>query len=416
MAVAGNKIKRAPLKRVPAYEQIIAKNDDKINVLVLGTSGCGKSTLINAILEANEAPTGVGEAVTREIAIYQNDRLPFRMIDSVGYEYGLLRQAHIKKDIAKFCKEGIKSADVEKLIHIIWFCIDGTSKRISQDVLDYIKSVTNDWKNVPVIVVFTKSYSQFEIDENIAMARKAFKKYNYLHKRRPINVKEIIPVVAKEYKIDSDVNVFPMGLDTLVQKTIELAPEAKQLERSTIREIDLKIKNSMANTVIAASAAGAAAVGAIPIPIPDATILVPIQTGMLTRISKIYGIQDKEASNEIVNTILKVGATTVAGRSLLSAFKAIPGLGIAASALNAAIAGAITLAAGEISNVLFQKVYDNKLERMSVDWNKEIARMFKDYLPDIVNSFKKIIDENDGKIDMKVIGDALAAIAKSYAR
>ena len=327
------------------------------------------------------------------------------MIDSVGYEYGLLRQAHIKKDIARFCKEGVKSADVEKLIHIIWFCIDGTSKRISQD-----------WKNVPVIVVFTKSYSRFEIDENIAMARKAFRKYNYLHKRRPINVKEIIPVVAKEYKIDNDINVFPMGLDTLVQKTIELAPEAKQLERSTIREIDLKIKNSMANTVIAASAAGAAAVGAIPIPIPDATILVPIQTGMLTRISKIYGIQDKEVSNEIVNTILKVGATTVAGRSLLSAFKAIPGLGIAASALNAAIAGAITLAAGEISNVLFQKIYDNKVEIISVDWNKEIARMFKEYLPDIVNSFKKISDENDGKIDMKFIGEALASIAKNYAR
>ena len=416
MAVAKTRIKRVPLKRIPTYEQIIEKDDDKINVLVLGTSGCGKSTLINAILEANEAPTGVGEAVTREIAVYQNDRLPFRMIDSVGYEYGLLRQAHIKKDIAKFCKEGVKSADVEKLIHVIWFCIDGTSKRISQDVLDYIKSVTNDWKNVPVIVVFTKSYSRFEIDENIAMAKKAFGKYNYLHRRRPINVKGIIPVVAKEYKIDNDINVFPMGLDTLVRRTIELVPEAKQLERSTIREIDLKLKNSMANTVIAASAAGAAAIGAIPIPIPDSTILVPLQTGMLTRISKIYGIQDKEASNEIVNTILKVGATTIAGRTLLSAFKAIPGLGIAASVLNAAVAGAITLAAGEISNALFQKVYDNKLEMISVDWNKEIARMFNEYLPNIVSALKKISDENGGKIDMKLIGEALASIAKSYSR
>ena len=104
--------KKNEKKRAPKYEQIIAMDDDKINVLILGTSGCGKSTLINSILEVNEAPTGVGEAVTKEIAIYQNDELPFRMIDSVGYEYGLFKQARIKRDIAKFCKEGVKSADI----------------------------------------------------------------------------------------------------------------------------------------------------------------------------------------------------------------------------------------------------------------------------------------------------------------
>ena len=65
--------KKNEKKRAPKYEQIIAMDDDKINVLILGTSGCGKSTLINSILEVNEAPTGVGEAVTKEIAIYQND-------------------------------------------------------------------------------------------------------------------------------------------------------------------------------------------------------------------------------------------------------------------------------------------------------------------------------------------------------
>jgi len=415
MAFSKPKTKKLPSKRIPKYEQIIANDDGKINVLILGTSGCGKSTLINSILEANEAPTGVGEAVTQEIAIYQNDKLPFRMIDSVGYEYGLLRQARIKKDIAKFCKEGVKSADVEKLIHMIWFCIDGTSKRINQDVLDYIKSVTNDWKKVPVIVVFTKSYSRIEIDENIEMARRAFAKYNHNHRRSPINIKGILPVVAKEYKIDDEMTVFPMGLDTLIQKTIELVPEAKQIERSAIREIDLKLKNSMANSVIAAATAGAAAVGAIPIPVPDATILVPIQTGMLKRVSKVYGIQNKEVSNEIINTILSVGATTMAGRSLLAAFKAIPGVQIAASVLNAAIAGAITLAAGEICNVLFQKAYDNKLEMASVDWNKEIGRMFNDYLPDIINTLKKRSADNDGKFDMKFIGEVLASIAKNFA-
>ena len=62
------------------YEEIIDMNDGRINVMLLGTSGCGKSTLINAMLGEEKADTGVGEAVTREIAVYHSDTLPFRMI------------------------------------------------------------------------------------------------------------------------------------------------------------------------------------------------------------------------------------------------------------------------------------------------------------------------------------------------
>ncbi len=391
MPKAGKNTKR----KTPKYEQILAMDDDKINVLILGTSGCGKSTLINSILEANEAPTGVGEATTKEIAIYQNDVLPFRMIDTIGFEYGLFKQNHIKRDLAKFCKDGVRSGDVEKLVHMIWFCIDGTTKRIDQEVLGYIRSVTNDWKNVN-------------------MANEAIDKYNTNHIRRPLNVKGIIPVVAKEYQINEMVAVSPMGLDTLVAKTVELAPEAKKISKSAIRDIDLKIKNTMATTLIGSATAGATVVGAIPIPVPDATILVPIQTAMLAGVAKVYGIQDDDASNEIVNTILKVGATTMAGKSLLNAVKAIPGINVAASVLNASVAGAITLAAGEISNVLFQKVYNNEIELDTVDWTKEITKMFDAYLPGIVGALKQLSKDKDGKIDLESIGKALASIAKTF--
>ena len=401
-------------KRTPKYEQIIAMDDDKINVLILGTSGCGKSTLINAILEANKAPTGIGEAVTKEIAIYQNQELPFRMIDTVGFEYGIFKQNRIKRDIAKFSMEGVRTSNVEKLIHMIWFCIDGTTKRIDQEVLGYIKSVTNSWKNVPVIVVFTKSYSQIEIAENIDMAKAAIDKYNANH-RRPLNVKDIIPVVAMEYKIDNTVTVPPMGLDVLINRTIELVPEARAISKTAIKEIDLKIKNSMANTLIASAATGATVVGAIPLPIPDATILVPIQTSMLTGVAKIYGIQD-DASNEIINTILKVGATTMAGRNLLNAIKAIPGINVAAAVLNAAVAGAITLGAGEVSNVLFQKVYNKEIELTTVDWDAEITKLFEDYLPGIVDALKKLSIDSNGKVELESIGKVLSALAKSFTK
>ncbi len=410
------KTKKKEKKVAPKYEQIIAMDDKKINVLILGTSGCGKSTLINSILEANEAPTGVGEAVTKEIAIYQNDVLPFRMIDSVGYEYGIFKQNRIKRDLAKFCKTGVKSADVQKLIHMIWFCIDGTIKRIDQEVLGYIKSVTSDWKNVPILVVFTKSYSKLEIDENISMAQAAFDKYNANHPKKPLNVKGIIPVVAKEYQIDDGITVPPIGLDDLINNTVELMPEAKRIGKDAIKEIDLKIKNVMANAYIGGATVGATTVGAIPIPIPDATILVPIQTGMLTGVARVYGIQDKDSANEIIDTILKVGGTTMGGKALLNALKAIPGINVAAAVLNAAVAGSITLAAGEISNVLFRKVYANEIELKGIDWEKEIAKMFNDYLPGITDALKQVLQDRNGKIDIKVIGEALAMIAKTFTK
>ena len=147
------------------YEEIIDMNDGRINVLLLGTSGCGKSTLINALLGEDKAATGVGEAVTREIAVYRNDVLPFRMIDTMGYEFDFFHQNRIKKEIARFGREGVRNRNVEKLIHLIWYCIDGTVKRIDQTVLEYIKSVSDDWKGVPIILVITKSYSEIEEEE-----------------------------------------------------------------------------------------------------------------------------------------------------------------------------------------------------------------------------------------------------------
>ena len=400
-------------KNKPQYEQIIDINDKKINILIMGVSGCGKSTLINSILGFDEAPTGSGEAVTKEIKVYQNEDLPFRMIDTVGYEYGFLRQNTIKRDISKFCKEGIKYKDVEKLIHMIWFCIDGTTKRIDQKVLEYIKSVTNDWKGVPVIVVFTKSYSDVETNENIQMAKEAINKYNLTHPKRQLNLKDIIPVVAKEYQINNDVVIPSKGIDKLIERTNDLTPEARRIGAEGIKAIDLKIKSSMANSLIAASSASATVVGAVPVPIPDATILVPLQTGMLWGVSKIYGINEKEGTNELINTILKVGGTTMVGKALLNALKAIPGLNVGAAVLNAAVAGSITFAAGETSAILFEKVYTGELNSIEVDWESEVTKLFEKYLPNIIDAINQFAKKHKDGFDVKQLGDLIASIIKS---
>lgn len=41
-----------------------------INLIVMGKTGSGKSTLINAVLEEDLAPTGMGQAITKNNKVY----------------------------------------------------------------------------------------------------------------------------------------------------------------------------------------------------------------------------------------------------------------------------------------------------------------------------------------------------------
>ena len=352
------------------YEEIIDMNDGKINVMLLGTSGCGKSTLINALLGEERAETGIGEAVTNAIAVYESDDLPFRMIDTVGYEFDFFHQHKTRNDIAKFGREGVRQKNVEKLIH-----------------MSYIKSVSDDWKGVPIILVFTKSYSEIEEEENVQMARDAIHKYNSKHTKNPLVIEGIIPVVAKLYPINETFSVAPRNLDKLAEKTNELAPRGIQIANSAVKDIDVS-----------------------PIPTPDAAVLVPLQTAMMGGIARTYGIKENSQVNSIVNSVLKVGMTTIAGRTLLNQLKLIPGLNAAGSALNAVTAGIVTFAAGEISITMFERVYKGDVEYKAVDWEAEAFSLFSNYMPGIMKAVKNYADKHGGVIDPKKLGDLLSEL------
>ena len=410
----GNKKETGPgqNREKTGYEQIIDMNDGRINVLLLGTSGCGKSTLINALLGEERAETGVGEAVTKEIAVYRNDVLPFRMIDTMGYEFDFFRQNRIKKEIAGFGRDGVKRRNVEKLIHLIWYCIDGTGKRIDQSVLRYIKSVSEDWKGVPIILVFTKSYSEIEEAENVRMARSAIRKYNERNRKDPLIIEDFVPVVAKRYPINEEFSVAPRNLDLLTKKTIALAPKAIQAANQAVKDIDIRLKRGMAQSIVAGATTAACAVGAIPIPTPDAAVLVPVQTAIMRAVAKTYGIKENSQVNEIVSSILKAGLTTIAGRTLLEQLKLIPGLSVAGSVLNAAAAGIITFAAGEISITMFERVYSGVEENKAVDWEAEALSLFGSYMPGIVKIVQKYAEKHGGSIDPRKLGDLLSEFFK----
>lgn len=275
------------------------------NVLVIGNSGVGKSTLINSVLGVEKAKTGYGTSgTTDKLELYQSEDIPFRIIDTVGFEPSLLKG--------------------KQAINVIWFCVEGTTRKLFPKAIKDLSRATAVWKTVPVIVVITKSYSVPERVENIEMVKEAF--------------------------------AAPEGITELIDKTNVLMPEGIRAGAHDVYKFKLKRKKALAQSIVVASTTAAVTVGAIPIPIADALILSPIEVTQINSLARLYEINKDEQTKQFFNSIVEVGTVSVAAKTAISALKAIPGINIGASVLNAIMAGAIVAAIGEGSMQFVENV------------------------------------------------------------
>ncbi len=380
--------------QLPDYEKIFDLRDGKINVLLLGTSGAGKSTLINGVLCDEYAQTGEWRAITDRIRVYQKDDTPIRMIDTVGFEFSKKQQRRIRKELKAFIKGAVKDRSAESLMHMIWLCIDGTVRRLDPEILDYARDISRMWDGIPVIVVITKSYSEPEIHENIENIGRALRGYKHA---KDLNIRDVIPVVAKAYPVDEDHIIRPMGLDSLVESTLKYGPEGLEKAGIGARQLDAKIKKSMAYSLIAANAAAAGVVGMVPVPVPDAAILVPLQTRMIRKISGIFGIKSGIVADDIAKSLLKAGAVTMLAKQILNYLKGIPVLAAAGVVLNAAVAGLITLVMGSVCAELAEGVFLGSIDPEKTDWLAEAGKLYGKHMPKLLESFgqsmSKVSDE-----------------------
>ncbi len=341
---------------------------EKPNVVVIGNSGVGKSTLINSLFQSYVAETSIGEATTKQLRVYESEGLGFRIIDTIGFEPGLLNQSKAISAIRKWSRDSIKNDDATHQINMIWYCIDGTSRKMFKKNIDMLAHATSVWKSVPIIVVITKSYSKPERAENVRMVYNAFKN----HKKLSENLKAIVPVVATTYKIDTDlnINVTPDGLGELLTETVKFLPEGVNASIVDKNYFYLNQKRAMAHSVVGASALAGLTVGLVPIPFPDGTILTPLEVGEIKSLSKIYGVEfDK--NTELIQTIINAGTAGIIAKTALNAIKAIPGLNIAGDVLNGIVAGVIVAALGEGSVYIFEQIYTGQKSVTDTEWVKK---------------------------------------------
>ena len=199
----------------------------------------------------------------------------------------------------------------------------------------------------------------------------------------------------------------PEGITELIDATHELLPEGIRAAESDVAAFKLGRRRAMAHSIVGVATVSGAVVGAVPIPIADAMILGPVEIAEINGLAQIYGINKDEKSKKFLNSIVEVGTVSLAAKTAISALKAIPGINIGASALNAIIAGIIIAALGEGSIYAFEQVYLGKKTTEDIDWVTKVleSKLSGQFIEKAASVVGKLTDKADAKAIAKVVLD-----------
>lgn len=322
-----------------------AKNSIKRpNILLLGNTGVGKSSLINTIFGRKLAEISHIKPETRGFHIYSTPDVSVNIIDSEGYE--LNNEAYFRKMLDNYIAENF--TDLSKQIHICWYCISISSGRVLPFDIQNIKHLLS--KQIPTAVVFT----QCDNDDPEGSTAKTLSSviYRDLGSKVPCFQTSNDPEINKELDIDK---LMEWSANNINDDNLRLGFIAAQ-------KISLREKDDAVSTRINWYATGAAGGCFCPIPGSDAVWLTALQVKMASDIYKIYGLDN--GITKLLQTAIQGRVVSMLGKMLAgNLLKLIPGLGsLAGAAINATVAGSITLAMGKSIGALCRKAVINSWE------------------------------------------------------
>ncbi len=261
------------------------------------------------------------------------------------------------------------------------------------------------WKNVPVFAVITKSFSQVEEAENVEAVVQAFAK------NKSVNLQKIIPVVAKPYPVNDDVIVHPKGIDELCNATLECSDYAKQINKENRDRIVLEQKHFTAKAIVAGATLSAVIVGAVPLSFADSVLLVPLEIGMTKGIFKKYGVI---FSSDLISAIVGSALITNVAKAALAKLKTGPN--IAASVINAVVAGLFVVILGEAVIAVSESIYKGNLDPTKID---DVVNFISDKIKNnpiigtVISYLETNADKLKGKDAKTIFNKVQKAVAKA---
>ena len=326
----------------------------KASVLILGGSGAGKSTLVNLVFNSEIAEVGSGRPVTEGIHPYQNDLV--NIYDSEGYEFGEENQQRFEKMIADFMeKQDAKNEPID----VIWYCISIPGARVVDTDINVINRLNADGK--PVAVVFTQA-DQASEEQSQALQ-------NEVLSRTSVRSDAIF-----ESTTDRSI-VLPRGIKDLYEWTRDRLPESRRTSFMGAARRDMARKSAEVDSMLNKYTAAAFGIGAVPIPVPSAAALVPLQMKMLAEIAVRWNVLSIQ---QTMGTVLTEVVTTTVGRTIAaSLLKLFPGVGtILGGAINGTVAAAVTYGTGKAFNYACRKMQESDLDGTKFDMNEFLKNDF----------------------------------------
>lgn len=335
---------------------------DPLNILVVGKTGVGKSTLINHLFRERLVETGVGKPITQHLRRISKDGVPMTLFDTRGLEL----DASVQKQVAEEIKEAIENLKQNnESLDVIYYCLSASSSRIEEMEIDFIQSLA---KQAPVIIVLTQSIGQ---------PAKEFKMYI---ETLNLPIYSVVNVMAKNYKISEDIQIDAFGLDDLLDQSFAVLPENRHEAFNNAQQVDIERKVQAAKSWAKKYMVTTFGVGFTPIPFADATVLVPMQLGMLAHITAIFGISlDKSTLIGIIGAIGGTGGATYLGRTLVSnVMKFLPGVGTAAGGAISGLTAAMVTSALAMSYIEVLAIIATQEAEGGELYSKAVKRIMKE--------------------------------------
>lgn len=306
------------------------------NLAVFGKTGVGKSTLVNAIFGQDVALTGVGRPVTRGLDYYRHPDGFLGLYDSEGFETGTSGDA-ILQGLTSVLSEH-RSED--QRIHAAWYLVRWSDRRFEAAQQQFVRRIAE--LGLPVIMVLTQVPSR---DGLIHPEALEFAEYI---SSLGLPLSPHGSVVLTNALEDPFTRTPVIGLQELLDDTYEVIPEVAESALTAAQMLDMERKKKAVSRIVMQAVAVAAGIGAAPIPIADAALLIPNQITMIARITAAYGLPpNRSKALAAAGSVILTGGATMAGKyAVTTLLRFLPGGFVVGSAISATVASALTKAVG----------------------------------------------------------------------